>query len=108
MGVPWEIQPEELQQLRAKGEAMLLLDCREANEWQFNRIEGAVHIPLMQIPARAGELDPAKDIVVYCHSGNRSLNAVAFLRQMGYERARSLAGGIDAWSSRIDPNVPRY
>jgi len=104
----WEIQPEEVETKRNAGEPLVLLDVREPNEWAFNRIEGAVHIPMLQLPGRANELDPEKEIVVYCHSGNRSATAVHFLRQMGYGKARNLAGGIEAWATRIDPKVPRY
>src|SRR3990172_4657621 len=108
MATEWEILPDELAAKRKAGEPLVLVDCREANEWKFNRIEGAVNIPLMQIAQRANELDASREIVVYCHSGNRSATAVHFLRQMGFSRVRNLLGGIDAWSIRIDPKVPRY
>jgi len=47
-------------------------------------------------------------IVVLCHHGQRSLSVAMWLRGQGFERAQSLAGGIDAWSRVIDPSVPRY
>jgi adenylyltransferase/sulfurtransferase len=53
-------------------------------------------------------LNPADDIVVHCRSGQRSMQAVEFLRKMGFQKARNLRGGILAWSDRIDPSVPKY
>ena len=54
------------------------------------------------------EIDPDAHIVAYCHLGMRSLSVAHWLREQGFERAQSLAGGIDAWSSQIDPAIPRY
>ena len=92
-----------------------LIDCREEDEFAFNRIDGAELIPL----SRFAELAPAKlldgggdakqtPLVIYCHHGMRSLQATHFLRQRGLEKVWSLASGIDAWSQQIDPAVPRY
>lgn len=88
----------------------LLIDCREPEEWDLCRIEGAELVPLGEFPRRADDLiDRAQHgIVIYCHHGMRSLRAAAFLRQAGLESTFSMAGGIDAWSRIIDPNVPRY
>jgi rhodanese-related sulfurtransferase len=72
------------------------------------RIEGAKLIPLGDLPQRLGELDRAKEIFVFCHSGMRSDRAADFLRGAGFPRVSSVAGGIDAWSQEVDPNVPRY
>ncbi len=99
----------ELQAKRESGEPLVLVDVREPQEWQFNRIEGAIHIPLGTLPYRASELDPAARTVVYCHHGMRSAQAAAFLRQrMGFSDVHNLEGGIEAWSQRVDPEVPRY
>jgi rhodanese-related sulfurtransferase len=54
------------------------------------------------------ELDPDAPIVVLCHHGARSLSVTMWLREQGFEKAQSLAGGIDHWSRVIDPSVPRY
>ena len=103
-----EISVEELKRRRDAGDRLLLLDVREPQEYEIARIEGAVLIPLGQLSDRLGELDGAEEIVVQCHSGMRSARAVQFLRQQGIENAVNLAGGIEAWSERIDPSVPRY
>ena len=75
-----------------------LLDVREPEEFEESRIEGCTLIPLGELHLRAlKELDPVSDIVVYCAHGIRSMHAVMGLQQMGFERVRSLHGGIEAW-----------
>ena len=88
----------------------VLLDCRTAEEVAIARVEGAVWIPLGELAQRVGELpgDWDTEVVVMCHHGVRSLQAVGFLRQQGYERAASMTGGIDRWSVEVDAGVPRY
>jgi len=102
-----EITVHDVKQMLATDKSPLLLDCREDHEWQTCRIEGAVHIPMAQTPARLDELPADQPIVVYCHHGVRSLRVTQFLIQSGRD-ARSMSGGIDAWSLQIDPSVPRY
>jgi rhodanese-related sulfurtransferase len=87
---------------------IVLLDVREADELQVAAVEGAVHIPMAEIPARLSELDKNKTIVCICHSGGRSAHVAAFLLDQGYERVINLAGGIDGWSTEVDGSVPRY
>ena len=110
MDEPLEIDVRAVQALRAGGEPFLLVDCREPDEHAIARIEGAVLIPMQTIPERLADLEPhrAGRIVVHCHHGGRSLRVTQFLRQRGFAQAQNMAGGIDAWSLRIDPTVPRY
>lgn len=109
-----EITVEELHALREAGpEAsgpFRLIDCREEDEWRHCRIEGAELLPLSGFgETHAAALpDPAEKVVVYCHHGMRSGKAAAFLRAKGYGNVWSLAGGIEDWSVKIDPSVPRY
>jgi rhodanese-related sulfurtransferase len=87
----------------------LLLDVREPMEYQLAHIEGSTLIPMGEIPGRAHqELDEDQHILVLCHHGARSLSVAAWLRQQGFDKVQSIAGGIDAWSRIIDPHVPRY
>jgi len=104
----YEIQAEEVKRLRDEGEEFTFLDCREPWEHQTAHIEGTKHIPMQDIPARIQELDPDEHIVVICHHGVRSMNVTAWLRQQGFEKVQSVAGGIDRWSRTIDPKVPTY
>ncbi|MBL8878870.1 MAG: hypothetical protein JNG88_07100 [Phycisphaerales bacterium] len=100
-----EISPQEVHRRLAD---LVLLDCREPDEVAICRIDGARHVPMGEIPARLSELDRGAEVVVYCHHGVRSLHVVQFLLKQGFTRARSMSGGIDAWSIEIDPRVPRY
>lgn len=86
------------------------LDCREQNEWDAVHIEGANLLPMSEIADRVSEIDGVKDqhVIVYCHHGGRSLRVTNFLRQQGFDKAQSMAGGIDQWSVQIDPELPRY
>ncbi len=103
-----EIAPQELQQGLAAGRVLLVVDVREPFEWDICRLEGAVHIPLRELPGRLGELDPRGDIVTVCHHGQRSLRAREILRGAGFSRVRSLRGGLDAWAAEVDPGMERY
>jgi adenylyltransferase/sulfurtransferase len=85
-----------------------LIDVREAFEYEIARIDGAKLIPLGEIAERADELPRERPIVVHCHSGQRSAQAVRLLLQRGFATVFNLEGGIDAWSDQIDPNVPKY
>ena len=89
-------------------EPFQLLDVREIFEYEIARIDGAKLIPLREIGARAEELPRDGQIVVHCHSGKRSAEAVRLLRERGFSDVYNLEGGIDAWSREIDPTVPRY
>ena len=105
----YEITPAEVKQKLGSAEPPLLLDVREPVELQMASIEGALHIPMGDIPMRANqELDPDAHIVVVCHHGARSLNVTNWLRQQGFEKVQSMRGGIDAWARRVDPKVPVY
>jgi len=88
----------------------LLLDCRTAEEFALARIDGAVLIPTQEIPQRLGELESHRDrlLIVHCHHGMRSLRVAGWLREQGFSQATSMAGGIESWSTAIDPRVPRY
>ena len=103
-----EITVTELKALMDRGEAPTIIDVREPYEHQICRIEGAVLIPMRELPSRVGEIDPAADLVVQCRSGVRSANAAAWLRQHGFPRARNLTGGILAWIDQVDPSQPKY
>jgi rhodanese-related sulfurtransferase len=103
-----EIEPRDVKQMLERGAKLLFVDVREDWEHQLCRIEGAKLIPLGQLPGNVPAFEAADEIVLYCHSGRRSLDAAAWLRAQGIAGARSMAGGIDRWSREIDPSVPRY
>ncbi|MEZ5354450.1 MAG: molybdopterin-synthase adenylyltransferase MoeB [Bryobacteraceae bacterium] len=91
-----------------RGDNFVLVDVREVHEFQIGRIPGSILIPLGELPKRLNELDPEADIVVHCKMGGRSAKACDLLRQNGYKKVTNVAGGILAWSDKIDPSVPKY
>ena len=103
-----EISVQELKAKLAAGDALVLLDVREPDEVAFVALAGSTHIPMGEIPGRLHELDPDKEIVVYCHHGVRSLHVANFLAQHDFEKVASLAGGIDAWAAEIESSMARY
>ncbi|MGI8435745.1 MAG: molybdopterin-synthase adenylyltransferase MoeB [Chthoniobacterales bacterium] len=103
-----EISVGELQRKRSANESFVLLDVREPHEYEIAHIDGARLLPLSELAARLEEFQREDEIVVHCHSGMRSAQAVQLLQDAGFTRAFNLAGGIDAWSAEVDPTVPRY
>jgi adenylyltransferase/sulfurtransferase len=103
-----DITSIELKQRLDRGDKLTLVDVREPNEFQINRIPGTVLIPLGEIPRRYAELDKDAEIVVHCKSGGRSAKAADFLRSVGFRRVLNLKGGILDWIDRVDPTQPKY
>jgi rhodanese-related sulfurtransferase len=105
-----EITVEQLSAGLTANEPILLLDVRQPRENQIAALPGSVLIPLNELAARSGELEVPEHgrVVAYCHHGIRSITAAALLERHGFRDVASLAGGIDAWSLRIDPRVQRY
>jgi molybdopterin/thiamine biosynthesis adenylyltransferase/rhodanese-related sulfurtransferase len=107
-GDPAEVEPADLAHtLRAPG-LVQLVDVREPWEWQVCRLDGAQLIPLRELAARVSELDPERPVVAFCHTGVRSLAAARFLRECGFQNARSLRGGVERWAVEIDSSMARY
>lgn len=96
----------------ARAEPLLLLDVREPWEVALAAIAlptaSTRLVPMREVAARLGELDPAQPVVCICHHGARSAQVVAFLEREGFASAYNLAGGIDAWSRDVDLGVARY
>ena len=103
-----EISSVELKQRIDRGDKLTLVDVREPNEYQINRIPGTVLIPLGEIPRRYAELDKNDEIVVSCKMGGRSAKAADFLRSVGFTRVLNHRGGILDWIDKVDPTQPKY
>jgi rhodanese-related sulfurtransferase len=86
----------------------VLLDVREPWEVETCALDGARHVPMNAIPARASELDAAVPTVVVCHHGGRSMQVAFFLERQGFAQVFNLAGGVDAWAKTVDPSMPQY
>jgi len=103
-----EITSIELKQRLDRGDRLKIIDVREPNEYQINRIPGSELIPLGDIPKRYGELNPEDELVMQCKSGARSGRAADFLRSVGFKRVLNLKGGIVDWIDKVDPTQPKY
>ena len=103
-----EISVERLKALVDAGETPKVLDVREAHELEISSLPFAFHIPMGEVPARLGELDPEAPLVVMCRSGGRSMQVARFLEARGLRSVSNLAGGILAWGERIDPSLRPY
>ncbi len=103
-----EISVDEFHEIVSSNGPVKILDVREPHEYDICSIDGSVLIPLGELPSRVNELDTADDIIVHCHHGSRSMQATRLLRNMGFQKVKNLAGGIDAWAEKHDPEMPRY
>jgi rhodanese-related sulfurtransferase len=98
-----EVSRDEARRLVEDGAQ--LVDVRADHEWEAGRIAGASHIPLDEIPARTGEIDKDRPVVLYCRGGNRSSMATAALEAAGYDAAK-LSEGITGWEEEGLPLEP--
>lgn len=104
-----QISVEELKKKLDGKEKIVLVDVREEDENRKCKIEGSLLIPLSKFQERFREaLKPDQEIIVHCHFGGRSQKASEFLVSQDFQNVSNLVGGIDAWSVKIDPKVPRY
>jgi rhodanese-related sulfurtransferase len=94
--------------LEGTEDAPFLLDVREPREFAYCSIDGAVSIPLGELPRRAHELPAGREIVAICHHGMRSLQAAAFLGQTLALDVMNLQGGVAAWAREVDPSMKQY
>jgi len=107
-----EITVEEVKQKLDRSENFTLIDVREPSEYKICRIDGSVLIPLGKIenmkPKNLNGLSQNDEIILHCKAGVRSLKAAKALKKIGFENVKSMTGGIETWSEKIDSSVPRY
>ena len=105
-----EITVEQLAEALAGGAPPSLVDVRTEGEHEIAALPASILVPLHELEGRVEELSHLRDgpVVVYCHHGVRSKSGAAILSAAGFRDVVSLRGGIDAWTLRIDPTVPRY
>ena len=103
-----EINASEAVILRNKNKDAVFLDVREHSELAICRIEGALHIPMGEVPERHEALPRDAPLIVLCHHGMRSLNVVQYLETKGFQNAINLAGGIHSWAVDVDPEMKQY
>jgi len=103
-----EITAVELKKKLDAGETPFILDVREPNEYQINKIAGSTLIPLGELPRRYQELPRDREIISQCKSGARSARAQDFLKTVGFTNVKNLKGGILEWIDKVDPSQPKY
>jgi len=103
-----EIEVTEVKAKLDRGDNFVLIDVREPHEYKIANIAGAKLVPLGEVAKHLDEFDKNADIVIHCKSGMRSAKACGIFRQAGFQHVRNMKGGILAWSSQIDPSVPKY
>ena len=90
----------------------VLVDVREEFEWDICKIKGAKLIPVSQIMnGQIGDLESMerdRKIVLHCHTGARSAEALQILRNKGFKNLKNLVGGIDSWANEIDSEIVVY
>lgn len=100
---------EQVHEKLQRGDDFRLIDVREPHEHAVARIEGAELLPLSRANEWIGTLPSEGELIFFCHHGMRSAQVAAFLAaQRGLANVANMLGGIDAWSARVDPDVPRY
>ncbi|HEX8329594.1 MAG TPA: rhodanese-like domain-containing protein [Hymenobacter sp.] len=104
-----EITPEELHQRLQAGEDLQLVDVREEMEFEYGHLPGSLLLPLGELPRRAHEIRAEGPVVLICHHGVRSAQALGYLRhRLGLTNLLNLRGGVDAWTDQVDSTFPRY
>jgi molybdopterin/thiamine biosynthesis adenylyltransferase/rhodanese-related sulfurtransferase len=102
---------EQMLKEREAGERdFVLVDVREPNEYEINKIPGSVLIPKGEFlnGNALGQLPSDKQVVMHCKSGVRSAETLAIVKGAGYADAVHVGGGVVAWVSQIDPSQPAY
>jgi adenylyltransferase/sulfurtransferase len=106
--MPENISPRELAARFASGNIPRVIDVREPHEHAYASIPNSELIPLATLGQVVPTLDPEAELVLMCHSGQRSAWAANQLRALGFTRVRNLSGGIARWSDEVDASVPKY
>ena len=102
------ITPIELVSRLDQKEKPLVIDVREPNEWEICHITNAILIPQKEIPKKICQINKSREIILYCRTGIRSLQALKTLRDLGFTNVKSLQGGINRWADMVDPSIPKY
>jgi len=103
-----QIEPRELSERLATGEIVRLLDIRTREEFDSVKLPGSHLFTQEFIQEILANWSRTDLLVIYDHQGTRSMDAAAYFQGHGFEKIRSLRGGIDAWSAEVDPTLPRY
>ncbi|WP_240675777.1 rhodanese-like domain-containing protein [Ammoniphilus sp. CFH 90114] len=96
-----DLTPQEVEQLLKERKDIQFIDVRELEEYEAGHIEGVTLIPLSQFDIRKSEIDPEKETVFICRSGNRSGKVCEYLSTMGYRNMYNMVGGMLNWTGEV-------
>ncbi len=106
---PLEINPEDLHARLQAGDDLQLVDVRQPEEFDYCHLPGSLLLPLDELPRRAAEIRADGQVVLICHHGVRSAQALGYLRhRLGRTNLLNLRGGVAAWAEEVDPDFLRY
>lgn len=107
-GATLSLTAEQLRDMLDRKAPMVLVDVRRPEELKdaLGKINGAINIPLSELPERYKELDPKQKIVLICRSGNRSTQAAKFLSEKGFKQVYNIEGGMVSWRAMVDAPKP--
>ena len=103
-----EMDVIELEKILENGSAPTIIDVREDFELEISKMEGAIHIPMNELPKRLDELSADEDYVIMCRTGVRSAQICEFLANQNFKSVANLTGGINEWAKRVDDSLPVY
>jgi adenylyltransferase/sulfurtransferase len=103
-----EMDVAELDKVLQNGSAPTVIDVREDFELEISKLDGAVHIPMNELPKRLDELSADEDYVIMCRTGVRSAQICEFLANQNFKSVANLTGGINEWAKRVDDSMPVY
>ena len=103
-----EIDVTKLEKILEHGSAPTIIDVREDFELEISKMDGAIHIPMNELPKRLDELNADEDYVIMCRTGVRSAQICEFLANQNFKSVANLTGGINEWAKRVDDSLPVY
>lgn len=102
------VEPRQAREMLESDDPPELVDVRSEEEHRMVRLEGARHLTRQLAREIAEEWPKDRLLLLYCHRGERSLEAATYFESHGLTRVKAIRGGIDAWSAEVDPLLPRY
>ncbi|MFB6347009.1 MAG: rhodanese-like domain-containing protein [bacterium] len=104
-----ELTAESVRDRLENDESLTLLDIRKPREREVATLSNDVWIPMEEVPENLDSIaEKDRPLIIYCHHGMRSMKVTQYLREEGLDDVYSLAGGIDYWARKIDPEMNRY
>lgn len=102
---PFTLTNEEVQSMLERGEPVVIVDVREAAEYAFQRIPGAVSVPLGELESRMSEWSLSQPLLLVCRTGTRSDIACRMLAEKGFDSVKNIVPGMSAWSGPVESSV---